>query len=204
MVEEVDQPDVAETVEIREGLIVVVAGVEFHAARLIRSEHCLAGGIVGVFRRTVELANGFQFNAHVRVSLIRSGGTALAYTERGFVFHHSTMPFLSARLRGARGKSGPTGTGNRKKEGTALDANERKVYWRHNITFIIGLLVVWSGVSIFSSILFVETLNKVSLGNVPFGFWMAQQGSILVFVVIVFVYAWYMDRLDKRYIKDDE
>lgn len=85
-----------------------------------------------------------------------------------------------------------------------MDANERKVYWRHNITFIIGLLVVWSGVSIFSSILFVETLNKVSLGNVPFGFWMAQQGSILVFVVIVFVYAWYMDRLDKRYIKDDE
>jgi len=85
-----------------------------------------------------------------------------------------------------------------------LDANERKVYWRHNITFIIGLLVVWSGVSIFSSILFVETLNKISLGNVPFGFWMAQQGAILVFVVIVFVYAWYMDRLDKRYIKDDE
>lgn len=85
-----------------------------------------------------------------------------------------------------------------------MDQKKRAEYWRHNIIFILSMIAIWSGVSIFGSILFVEQLNRFTIGNIPFGFWMAQQGSIFVFVVIVFVYAWYMDRLDKRYLKDDE
>lgn len=85
-----------------------------------------------------------------------------------------------------------------------MDQQERTEYWRHNIVFILIMIGIWSGASIFGSILFVEVLNRFSIGNIPFGFWMAQQGAIFIFVVIVFVYAWYMDRLDKRYIKDDE
>lgn len=49
------------------------------------------------------------------------------------------------------------------------------------------------------SILLVEPLNTIKIGQVPFGFWMAQQGSIYVFVILIFVYAFKMDTLDRRY-----
>lgn len=70
------------------------------------------------------------------------------------------------------------------------------VYWRANERLIRGLLLIWGVVSLGLSILFVEPLNRLSLGRVPFGFWMAQQGSIYVFVALIFYYAWRMDRLD--------
>ena len=53
------------------------------------------------------------------------------------------------------------------------------------------------------SILLVEPLNNVQIGGVPFGFWMAQQGSIYVFVLLVFTYAIQMDRLDRKYEKSN-
>jgi len=65
------------------------------------------------------------------------------------------------------------------------------------------LLAVWAFVSLGCSLLFVEALNTFTLGQIPFGFWMAQQGAIYVFVVLVFVYAWGMDRLDHRYHEDE-
>lgn len=61
--------------------------------------------------------------------------------------------------------------------------------------------MVWALVSIVMSILFVEPLNSVQIGGVPFGFWMAQQGSIYVFVLLIFTYAIQMDRLDRKYEK---
>lgn len=75
----------------------------------------------------------------------------------------------------------------------------QKAYWRANKALIRTLLIIWALVSIVMSILLVEPLNSFQIGGVPFGFWMAQQGSIYVFVVLIFVYAVQMDRLDRKY-----
>jgi len=61
------------------------------------------------------------------------------------------------------------------------------------------LLVIWFVCSYGLGILWVEPLNRFRLGGFPLGFWFAQQGSIYVFVVLVFVYALFMDWLDRRY-----
>ena len=80
-----------------------------------------------------------------------------------------------------------------------MDKQKKLAYWRANIRLILILLAVWAFVSIGCSILFVEQLNKFTIGSLPFGFWMAQQGTIYVFVVLIFVYAFLMDRLDKKF-----
>jgi putative solute:sodium symporter small subunit len=72
-------------------------------------------------------------------------------------------------------------------------------YWRANVRLIVLLLTIWAVVSFGCGILFVESLNRFSVGNLPLGFWFAQQGSIYVFVILIFVYAWRMDRLDRKY-----
>lgn len=77
--------------------------------------------------------------------------------------------------------------------------SKSSAYWRANITLIRNLLLIWAFVSIGCSILFVELLNNIQFGGVPFGFWMAQQGSIYVFVVLIFIYAVQMDKLDRRF-----
>jgi putative solute:sodium symporter small subunit len=66
------------------------------------------------------------------------------------------------------------------------------------------LLLVWAGVSLGLSILLVEPLNNFSLGRLPLGFWMAQQGSIFVFVILIFVYAKQMDKLDRKFSNRDQ
>ena len=84
-------------------------------------------------------------------------------------------------------------------EDQEVRAQRLQAYWRANITLIRTLLIVWGFVSLGCSILFVPLLNNIRLGNLPFGFWMAQQGSIFTFVILVFIYAIKMDRLDRRY-----
>ena len=79
-----------------------------------------------------------------------------------------------------------------------MSRSKSSAYWRANIALIRNLLLVWAFVSIGCSIVFVELLNQIQLGGVPFGFWMAQQGSIYVFVALIFIYAVQMDRLDRR------
>jgi putative solute:sodium symporter small subunit len=69
-------------------------------------------------------------------------------------------------------------------------------YWRRNVRLKIVLLTIWAVVSIVLSILMINVLNEASVGGFPLGFWMAQQGSIFVFVVLIFVYAKTMDRYD--------
>ena len=76
---------------------------------------------------------------------------------------------------------------------------DSKAYWRANITLILSLLAVWAIVSYGCSILLVDWLNGFTLGNLPLGFWFAQQGSIYVFVVLIFIYALMMDRIDKKH-----
>ena len=79
------------------------------------------------------------------------------------------------------------------------DNDWRKAYWKANTALIRNLLIIWAVVSLGMSILFVGPLNNIRLGGVPFGFWMAQQGSIYTFVVLIFVYAVQMDRLERKY-----
>ena len=72
-------------------------------------------------------------------------------------------------------------------------------YWRANLLGMGALLAVWFFCSYGLGILWVEPLNRFRLGGFPLGFWFAQQGSIYVFVVLILVYAVYMDWLDRRY-----
>ena len=67
------------------------------------------------------------------------------------------------------------------------------------LLLIFTLLAVWVSVSCGCGILFVEQLNRWHIGQLPLGFWFAQQGSIYVFVILIFVYAWAMDRIDRKY-----
>ena len=79
------------------------------------------------------------------------------------------------------------------------DSPDPKAYWLANSKLVASLLIVWAFVSFGLSILFVEPLNAYSLGGFPVGFWFSQQGSIYVFVALVFVYARLSDRIAKRF-----
>ncbi len=77
--------------------------------------------------------------------------------------------------------------------------NAVQAYWRANKLLIAALLVIWALVSLVFAILLARPLSHVHVGHLPMSFWWAQQGSIIVFVILIFVYAWVMDRLDKKY-----
>ena len=83
------------------------------------------------------------------------------------------------------------------------DSTRHQRYWTANMRLILSLLGVWAFVSFGCGILFVETLNRIQFFGLPFGFWVAQQGSIYVFVVLIFVYAWRMDKIDREYHEDE-
>jgi putative solute:sodium symporter small subunit len=77
-------------------------------------------------------------------------------------------------------------------------AFDRSAHWRSTLRRIAVLLAIWALVGPVMSILFVEQLNAFTIAGVPFGFWMGQQGSIYIFVILIFVNAWMADRLDRR------
>ncbi len=72
-------------------------------------------------------------------------------------------------------------------------------YWKANIRLVLTLLAIWFLVSFGCGILLVDLLDNIRFGGFKLGFWMAQQGSILVFIVLIFVYINRMDKLDERY-----
>lgn len=72
-------------------------------------------------------------------------------------------------------------------------------YWKENLRYLIILLSIWFIVSFGCGILFREALNEIRLGGFKLGFWFAQQGSIYVFVILIFVYIRLMNKLDKKY-----
>lgn len=76
---------------------------------------------------------------------------------------------------------------------------KRKAYWRRNLLYLGVLLTIWFAVSYLAGIVFVEPLNRFSIGGAPLGFWFAQQGAIYVFVVLILVYVVLMNRLDRRF-----
>ena len=72
-------------------------------------------------------------------------------------------------------------------------------YWKENLKYLIILLSIWFIVSFGCGILFREALNEIRLGGFKLGFWFAQQGSIYVFVILIFLYIRLMNKLDKKY-----
>ena len=74
-----------------------------------------------------------------------------------------------------------------------------KAYWKENIKYVIMLLIIWFLVSYGAGILFKNQLNQIKIGGFKLGFWFAQQGSMYVFVILIFVYVRLMNKLDKKY-----
>ena len=88
---------------------------------------------------------------------------------------------------------------NNDKEAAAPADARARAYWRENVKLLLILLGVWFAVSFGAGILFVDALNAVKIGGFKLGFWFAQQGSIVVFVILIFVYAARMKKIDKRF-----
>lgn len=80
-----------------------------------------------------------------------------------------------------------------------MDDSQREQYWRTNLKLMAVLLTIWFIVSFVLGILLVEPLNNIVILGFPLGFWFAQQGSLMTFVVLIGVYVWRMDRLDDEY-----
>lgn len=78
-----------------------------------------------------------------------------------------------------------------------------KSYWKENLRYLAILLSIWFLVSYIFGILLVDQLNSFKLGGFKLGFWFAQQGSMYVFVILIFVYVKLMNRLDKKYGVDE-
>lgn len=76
---------------------------------------------------------------------------------------------------------------------------DRTAYWQANIRLVIACLAVWFVVSYGCGILFVDILNGIQIGGYKLGFWFAQQGSIYVFVALIFFYAARMNALDRKF-----
>ncbi|WP_111496695.1 MULTISPECIES: DUF4212 domain-containing protein [Marinobacter] len=72
-------------------------------------------------------------------------------------------------------------------------------YWKANLRLIVGCLVVWAFVSYGCGMLFRPLLAGISVGGTDLGFWFAQQGSIITFIVLIFFYAWRMNALDRKF-----
>jgi len=75
----------------------------------------------------------------------------------------------------------------------------RRDYWRANLRLMALCLAIWFIVSYLFGIILLEQLNTISLGGYKLGFWFAQQGSIYVFVILIFFYAWRMNKLDRQF-----
>lgn len=77
-------------------------------------------------------------------------------------------------------------------------------YWKENLKYLGILLSIWFLVSYGFGILLAPTLNEITMGGFKLGFWFAQQGSIYTFVVLIFVYVYLMNKLDKKYGVNEE
>ena len=75
-------------------------------------------------------------------------------------------------------------------------------YWKSNIRILVALLTIWFGASFGFGILWSDALDEIKIGGFKLGFRFAQQGSIYVFVLLIFVYVFLMNRLDRKYRKD--
>lgn len=77
--------------------------------------------------------------------------------------------------------------------------NSKASYWRATLSLTIKLLVIWFAVSYGAGILLRDWLDQFAIGGAPLGFWFAQQGSIYVFIGLIFYYCWAMNRLERKF-----
>lgn len=84
------------------------------------------------------------------------------------------------------------------------DKTKAQEYWRRNLSLVVKLLVIWFVVSFGFGILLVDQLNQIQIGGYKLGFWFAQQGSIYVFVALIFYYTRKMAALDKEFGVEEE
>ena len=82
-------------------------------------------------------------------------------------------------------------------------SSQINAYWKENIRIVLSLLSIWFLVSFGMSILFVDYLDNFRFFGFKLGIWMAQQGSIYFFLVIIFVYVYKMKKLDRKYDVDE-
>ena len=80
-----------------------------------------------------------------------------------------------------------------------MEKNLTDQYWKKNLKYLVILLSIWFTVSFGFGILLIDELNQIKIAGFKLGFWFAQQGSIYVFVTLIFIYSYLMNRLDKKY-----
>jgi putative solute:sodium symporter small subunit len=81
-----------------------------------------------------------------------------------------------------------------------MTPEQQQAYWAANLRYVVVLLAIWFAVSYLAGIVFADALDAAArLGGFPLGFWFANQGSILAFVVLTFVYVGLMNRLDRKF-----
>jgi putative solute:sodium symporter small subunit len=74
-----------------------------------------------------------------------------------------------------------------------------EAYWRQNLTYIVILLAIWFTVSYLCGIIFANALDSIKFFGFPLGFWFANQGSEVIFVILIAVYVKLMNALDIKY-----
>ncbi|WP_022873414.1 DUF4212 domain-containing protein [Nesterenkonia alba] len=79
------------------------------------------------------------------------------------------------------------------------DNSWRQRYWKKNVRVLVVLLTIWAVVSLGCGVLFIEPLNTIEILGFPLGLWFAQQGSVYTFVILILVYALWMDRIDDEF-----
>ena len=77
--------------------------------------------------------------------------------------------------------------------------NKNQSYWKSNLKVVFSLLSLWFIASYGFGIIFSNFLDQIKIGGFKLGFWFSQQGSIFVFVILIFVYVWLMKKLDKKH-----
>ena len=79
-----------------------------------------------------------------------------------------------------------------------------QAYWKATLSLLFKILIIWFLVSFGAGILFADMLNNIHLGGYPLGFWFAQQGSIYIFIALIFYYAKKMNDLDHKFNVQEE
>ncbi len=74
-----------------------------------------------------------------------------------------------------------------------------KDYWKRNLLYLVILLSIWFLCSYGAGIIWKDSLDSVRFGGFKLGFWFAQQGAMYIFCILIFVYVWLMNKLDKEY-----
>ncbi len=88
---------------------------------------------------------------------------------------------------------------SQKKQEAGHSAEHLKAYWKRNVRLLFILLSIWFLCSYGAAILFKDTLDAIKIAGFPLGFWFGQQGSLYIFVVLIFVYSYKMTKLDVEF-----